>query len=89
MTNIDLYRSLATEFRVDPDDPHQIIPPFKVLDGLGDNVADSIVAAREEREFLSKEDLVERTQLSNTLMKKLDDMGVLKGLDDSNQMSLF
>ena len=60
-----------------------------MLDGLGDNVADSIVAAREEREFLSKEDLVERTQLSNTLMKKLDDLGVLKGLDDSNQMSLF
>ena len=89
MTNIDLYRSLGTEFRVNPDNNHEIIPPFKVLDGLGDNVADSIVAAREEREFLSKEDLVERTLLSNTLLKKLDDLGVLKGLDDSNQMSLF
>ena len=89
MSNIDLYRSLATEFTVNPDDPREIIPPFKVLDGLGDNVAESIVAAREEREFLSKEDLMERTQLSQTLLKKLDDLGVLKGLDDSNQMSLF
>ncbi|MBQ6334353.1 MAG: PolC-type DNA polymerase III [Erysipelotrichaceae bacterium] len=89
MTNIDLYRSLATEFRVDPDNNHQIIPPFKVLDGLGDNVAESIVAAREERPFLSKEDITERTQLSTTLLKRLDDLGVLQGLDDSNQMSLF
>ena len=32
---------------------------------------------------------MERTQLSQTLLKKLDDLGVLKGLDDSNQMSLF
>ncbi len=89
MSNIDLYRSLATEFSVNPDDSREIIPPFKVLDGLGDNVAESIVAARQEREFLSKEDLMERTQLSQTLLKKLDDLGVLKGLDDSNQMSLF
>lgn len=89
MLNIDLYKSLATEFRVNPDNNHEIIPPFKVLDGLGDNVAESIVAAREERDFLSKEDLAERTQLSNTLIRKLDDLGVLKGLDDSNQMSLF
>jgi len=89
LTNIDLYRSLATEFTVNPDDHHEIIPPFKVLDGLGDNVAVSIVEARENGEFLSKEDLMDRTQLSTTLCKKLDELGVLKGLDESNQISLF
>ena len=89
MTNIDLYKSLATKFRVNPDNKFEIIPPFKVLDGLGDNVAESIVHAREQREFLSKEDLMDRTQLSNTLLNKLDDLGVLKGLDESNQMTLF
>ena len=89
MTNIDLYKSLATEFRVNPDNNHEIIPPFKVLDGLGDNVAVSIIEAREQRPFLSKEDLMDRTQLSQTLVKKLSDLGVLKGLDDSNQVSLF
>ena len=89
LTNIDLYRSLATEFTVNPDDHHEIIPPFKVLDGLGDNVAISIVEAREKGEFLSKEDLMDRTQLSTTLCKKLSDLGVLNGLDESNQISLF
>ena len=89
MTNIDLYKSLATEFRVNPDNEKEIIPPFKVLDGLGDNVAVSIVEARENGQFLSKEDLVDRTLLSTTLLKKLDQLGVLNGLDDSNQISLF
>ena len=89
MTSIDLYKSLATEFRVNPENDHEIIPPFKVIDGLGENVAESIVSAREEREFLSKEDLMERTQLSNTLLKKLNDIGALKGLDETNQVSLF
>jgi len=89
MLNIDLNKSLATEFRVNPDNNHEIYPPFKILDGLGDNVAVSIVEARENREFLSKEDLMNRTQISQTLMKKLDDLGVLKGLDESNQISLF
>ncbi|MBQ0035365.1 MAG: PolC-type DNA polymerase III, partial [Firmicutes bacterium] len=89
MLNIDLYRSLATEFRVNPDNNHEIIPPFKVLDGLGDNVAISIVEARNKGNFLSKEDLQDRSQLSTTLIKKLDALGVLKGLDDTNQVSLF
>ena len=89
MTNIDLYKSYATEFRVNPDNDHEIIPPFTVIDGLGGNVAESVVEAREKGEFLSKEDLSDRTQLSNTLIKKLSDLHVLDGLDESNQVSLF
>ena len=89
MLNIDLYKSDATRFKVNPDNKHEIIPPFIVLDGLGGNVAESIVKARKERNFISKEDLMNRTQLSQTLCKKLDALGVLKGLDDTNQMTLF
>ena len=89
MLNIDLYKSEAKQFKVNPDNNHEIYPPFIVLDGLGENVAESIVEARKQRDFLSKEDLMNRTQLSQTLCKKLTDMGVLNGLDDSNQMSLF
>ena len=89
MSNIDLNRSMAKEFIVDPDDNHCLIPPFRIIAGLGDNVAESIVAARNSQPFLSKEDLLARTQLSSTLIKKLDDLGALKGLDDTNQMTLF
>lgn len=89
LTNIDLNKSLATEFLVNPDNKKEIIPPFIVIDGLGVNVAESIVEARSQREFMSKEDLCNRTLLSTTLTKKLESIGVLKNLDDSNQISLF
>lgn len=89
ISNVDLYRSKATEFSSDPDDNHVIIPPFVVIDGLGANVAKSVEEARKQGEFLSKEDLIKRTQLSSTLVKKLDDLGCLEGLQESNQISLF
>ena len=89
ISNISLDYSLATEWRIDPNAPDSLIPAFVTLDGLGENVAQSIVQAREEREFLSKEDLLMRTQLSQTLLDKLDAMGVLSHLQNENQMSLF
>ena len=89
ITNIDIERSLATEFLVDPDDDHLIIPPFTVIDGLGANVAESIVQAREERPFSDKQDLTKRTLLSKTLLKRFEELGILDGLDESDQLSLF
>jgi DNA polymerase III subunit alpha, Gram-positive type len=86
---IDLYRSLANEFMVDPDNEKIIIPPFSCIDSLGINVAESIVAARSEREFMSKEDLLRRTLLNKTLMDKLTAMGCLNSLQEENQLSLF
>jgi DNA polymerase-3 subunit alpha (Gram-positive type) len=49
----------------------------------------SITAAREQRPFLSKEDVLKRTSLSKTLMDKLDALGAAQGLDEENQMTLF
>lgn len=86
---LSISRSAATEFILDPDDERSIIPPFTTVDALGENVAKSIVKAREEKEFLSKEDLANRTQLSKTLIEKLDRLGALEGLDEKNQLSLF
>ncbi len=87
--NVNLNTSQATQFSTLPDDDHTIIPPFTVIDGLGANVARSIVAAREENPFLSKEDIIKRTQLSSTMLKKLDALGATGDLSDTNQMSLF
>ena len=87
--NVSINRSAANEFIMDPDDDKSIIPPFTSLDGLGDNVGKSIVKAREERPFLSKEDVLKRTQLSKSLLDRLDMMNALEGLDDENQMTLF
>ena len=87
--NVDLYKSKATEFCVVEGEEHTLIPPFVVIDNLGANVARSIEEARKKGEFLSKEDILRRTQLSATLLKKLEVLGCLNGIDESNQMSLF
>ena len=86
---INLYQSLAKDFTVDPNNPKAIIPPFVTIDSLGESVAVSIVKARENGEFLSIEDLKNRTQLSTSLIEKLKKMHVLDGLQERNQMSLF
>lgn len=85
---IDLDKSKESEFVI-TDDKKGLIIPFKALDGLGDNVASSIVKAREEKPFISKEDLLNRTTLSKTLFERLDDLGVLSHLKETNQISLF
>lgn len=87
--NIDLRLSQADEFMIHPKDSRILVPPFKVLDGLGDNVARSIVEAREKCFFLSKEDLQIRTQINGTQIRKMEIMGVLDDLQDENQLSLF
>ncbi|ASF39498.1 PolC-type DNA polymerase III [Halobacillus halophilus] len=84
--NVDLYESSATDFIVEDN---QLIPPFNAVDGLGTNAAINIVKARKEGEFLSKQDLRERSRISKTVLEYLDNFGCLEGMPDENQLSLF
>jgi len=83
---IDLYKSSADEFLVNGN---KLIPPFNSIPGLGTNAAKNIVIAREEGEFLSKEDLQQRSKISKTVLEYLDKQGCLQNLPDQNQLSLF
>ncbi|WP_458413866.1 PolC-type DNA polymerase III [Schinkia sp. CFF1] len=83
---IDLYRSSASEFIVEGN---TLIPPFNSIPGLGTNAAINIVKARAEGEFLSKEDLQQRSKISKTVLEYLEQQGCLEGLPDQNQLSLF
>lgn len=83
---VDLYRSHATEFIIDGD---TLIPPFNAVPGLGTNAALSIVEARKNGDFLSKEDLQQRSKVSKTIIEYLDSQGCLGDLPDQNQLSLF
>ena len=87
-SNIDLYRSQASDFVVDYENK-ALIPPFITLDNLGESAGISVVEARKEGEFFSKEDLLRRTKLTSTNVQDLADMGVLDGLNESDQLSLF
>ncbi|RBW69880.1 PolC-type DNA polymerase III [Bacillus taeanensis] len=83
---IDLYRSHATEFIVEDN---TLIPPFNSLAGVGTNAAINIMKAREAGEFLSKEDLQQRSKITKSVLENLDEHGCLQGLPDQNQLSLF
>ena len=83
---VDLNKSDASNWLIDGD---SLIAPFRAVPGLGLNVAKQIVAAREEKPFLSKEDLAERGKVSKTLIDFLTENHVLDDLPDENQLSLF
>ena len=84
---VDLYKSHYHDFVIDDDG--NLIPPFRAIDGLGEVVAKNITLEREKREFISIEDLQKRAKLSSTLIEKLRSMGILDGMDESSQLTLF
>ena len=85
---IDLYKSDAVNFVVDHEN-NCLIPPFSTIDGLGETAAQSIIDARKDGEFFSKEELLKRTKLNGTNVKQLTSLGVLDKLPENDQLSLF
>ncbi len=63
--------------------------PFNRLPGLGTNVAESIVSARNKRPFSSIEDLLKRTKVNKSHVEMMKKIGILKDLPESDQFSLF
>lgn len=84
--SIGLYTSEASKFTIIDG---EIIPPFRVVPNLGLSVAEAISEESKKEEFLSIEDLIKRTRISNTCIEYLKGMGILEGLSESNQLSLF
>ena len=84
---IDLNKSGSTNFIVKDD--NNVYPPFSTIDGLGDTVANQIVTEREKTPFVSIEDLQNRGKVSSTIIEKMKEMGILNGLPESSQLSLF
>ena len=64
--------------------------PFSALPGLGETAARNIVAARDDGgDFFSIEELQSRSGIGKGVVAILKDAGVLKGLSETNQISLF
>lgn len=85
---IDLYKSDPTNF-VLAEDKTSLYPPFRAIDGLGGTVAEKIALERDKGAFISIEDLQARGKVSATLIDKMRMMGILDGLPESSQLSLF
>ena len=83
---IDLYKSDAFDFL--PEDG-AIRMPFSSLGGIGENAARSLVAARDSGEIFSKEELRLKSKVTKSVMEILEKNGVLDGLSDTDQISMF
>ncbi len=83
---IDIYKSDATKFKMEPEG---IRPSLCSIAGLGQVAAESIVEARKDGEFISKEDLMKRSKAGKSIIDLLDKFGCLDGMSTSNQLSLF
>ena len=87
--NIDINKSHSKYFILDEEEENTLILPFRAMDGLGENVATGVVEEREKQPFMSIEDLQKRGHISKTLIEKMQAMGILDGMGESNQLSLF
>ena len=88
---IDLYQSDAIKFQVVEG---KLLPPFSVIEGMGGIAAEALaVAAHAETErgekFLSKDDIRQKAKVSQTVLDTMDELGLLGGLPESNQLSIF
>lgn len=84
---VDIEKSDAFEFKIIDD--KTLLAPFNAIPGLGDNVAKQIIAAREEKPFLSKQDLSTRGKVSKTVIEYMTENHALDGMPEENQLSLF
>ena len=85
-TPIDIYKAKARSFQVIDG---KIMPSFKVIDKVGEVAGESIEIAASNGKFLSKDDLRQRAKVGQTVIDKLTDIGLLNGMAQSNQLSLF
>jgi len=83
---VDLYKSDASAFLVEDG---KIRIPFSAMNGLGERAAQSILEARKDGEFLSREELRIRAKLNKSVVDMLGDAGVLADLTETNQLTLF
>ena len=83
---IDLYKSHATKFIMEDEG---IRPPLNSIPGLGTVAAESIEKAKKDGKFMSIDDLRLRAKIGNSVIELLTKFECLKGMTQSNQMSLF
>lgn len=86
--NISIEKSDATMFKIN-ETGDGLIPPFNVLEGLGEVAAKNIVIERDKKPFVSIEDFRDRGKVSETLIDKMKQMGIFNGMPESSQLSLF
>nr|WP_106788825.1 PolC-type DNA polymerase III [Massilistercora timonensis] len=83
---LDIYRARATKFQIIDG---KLMPPLSSIDGMGDKAAEAVEEASKDGLYLSRDDFRQRTKASKTVIDYMAELGLLTGLPESNQLSLF
>ena len=83
---IDIFKARAHHCQIVDG---KIMPRLDCIDGLGDKAADGVTDAVKDGPFLSIDDFIDRTKVSKTVTDHMVELGLLEGLPQSNQLSLF
>ena len=83
---LDIYRARATKFQIIDG---KLMPPLSSIDGMGDKAAEAVEEASKDGPYLSRDDFRQRTKASKTVIDYMAELGLLAGLPESNQLSLF
>ena len=83
---VDLYKSKALKYSIEDG---KIRIPFNALKGLGEAAAIALEESGKRGEYISVEDVAERSGVSKSVMELLRNAGVFNHLPDTCQMTLF
>ncbi|MDD7266929.1 MAG: PolC-type DNA polymerase III [Lachnospiraceae bacterium] len=82
---LDVYRAKAKQFQILDG---KLMAAISTIEGLGETAAEAVEAAA-VKPFLSLEDFKQRTKVSQKVIDTMVELGILSGLPQSNQLSLF
>lgn len=83
---IDIYKAKADRFQIVDG---KIMPSFASIEGMGEKAAQQLYDAAQKGPFLSKEEINERAKIGKGAIEKMSELGILDGMPETNQLSLF
>lgn len=86
---IDIYKAKAHDFQIIDG---KLMPSLDTIEGLGEKAADAFVEAVEAQngtKFVSKNEMRDKTKVTKTVIETMSDLGLLEGMPEDSQLSIF